>query len=170
MRPKNIVKIKTNLLAELKSAVIPLLSPTVLYAETHSKVIFNKFLSESKNEIQRIAIEMANIERTMSAKAFLMVELDISRLYISSLDLPLIILVMLRKAIAKELVFIPPPVEAGEAPIHIRKIVTIIVEIFSCAVSTVLNPAVLVVTEPKNAVTILPIELCCDNVLSYSDK
>ena len=40
---------------------------------------------------------------------------------------------------AKVLVLIPPPVEPGEAPIHIRKITTIIVGVLSNEVSTELK-------------------------------
>ena len=59
-------------------------------------------------------------------------------------------------AIANVLVLIPPPVEAGEAPIHINKIVNITVGKLKSAISKVLKPAVLGVTDPKKAVTIFP--------------
>ena len=169
-RPINIVKIKINLLAKLRSAVIPLLSPTVLYADTHSKEMFNKFLSGSNNEILRIDIEITNTERTIIAKALLTVVEDISRLYTSSRDFPLAILKILSNAIAKELVLIPPPVELGEAPTHIRKITINRVGMLNAAVSTVLKPAVLVVTAPKKAVAIFPAKPCSDNVLLYSKR
>jgi hypothetical protein len=65
--PINMVRVRTNLLAELKSAVIPLLSPTVAYADMHSKEIFKSPLSESKNEISRIDIEITKIESRMIA-------------------------------------------------------------------------------------------------------
>ena len=169
-RPRNIVKIKINLLAKLSSAVIPLLSPTVLYADTHSKVIFNKFLSGSKNEILRIAIEITIIDRTINAKALLTVVEDISRLYTSSRDFPLAILTMLSSAIAKELVLTPPPVEPGEAPTHIKKITINTVGMLNAVVLTVLKPAVRVVTAPKKEVAILPAKLCFANVLLYSNR
>ena len=164
------MKINTNLLAKLSPEVIPLLSPTVLYAETHSKEISNKLLSGSKNEMLKIAIEITKIERTINAKALFTVVEDISRLYISSRDLPLATFNILRTAIAKELVLIPPPVELGDAPTHIRKIKINIVGILNSPVSTVLKPAVLVVTAPKNAVANFPPKLWPDKVLLYSNR
>lgn len=158
-RPINIVIISTTLLAELNCAVMPLLSPTVLYADTHSNVILNRLLPASKIEMLRIAIEITNIERIIIAKALLIVVVDISRLYISKRDFPLTTLRILSTAIAKELVLIPPPVEPGEAPIHIKNIKIKTVGMLSAEVSTVLKPAVLVVTDPKKAVAILPRKL-----------
>ena len=149
-RPKNIVMIKINLLPKLRSAVIPLLSPTVLYADTHSNEMFNKLLFGSKIEILKIAIEITIIDRTINAKDLLTVVEDISRLYTSNRDFPLATFKMLSSAIAKELVLIPPPVEPGEAPTHIKKITINTVGMLNAAVSIVLKPAVLVVTEPKN--------------------
>ena len=102
-RPKNIVMIKINLLPKLRSAVIPLLSPTVLYADTHSNEMFNKLLFGSKIEILKIAIEITIIDRTINAKDLLTVVEDISRLYTSNRDFPLATFKMLSSAIAKEL-------------------------------------------------------------------
>ena len=50
---------------------------------------------------------------------------------------------------ASVVVFIPPAVEPGEPPINIRKIVRILLAGESAAVSVVLKPAVLAVTESK---------------------
>ena len=71
---------------------------------------------------------------------------------------------------AKVLVFIPPPVDAGEAPIHIKRKISINVEKFKAAISTVLNPAVLGVVAPNNAVTTFPTPECGANKLLYSLK
>ena len=118
----------------------------------------------------KTAIEITNIERKINAKALLTVVEDISRLYTSMRVFPLATLIMLSMAIAKELVLIPPPVEPGEAPIHIKKITIKTVGMLNNEVSTVLKPAVLVVTDPKKAVAILPIKLCSANVLLYSNR
>lgn len=92
----------------------------------------------------------------------------ISLLYSSNRVLPLAMLNVFKMATAKVLVFIPPPVEAGEAPTHIKNITIRIVCKLSAPVSTVLKPAVLVVTEPKNAVTIFPRKEWLDRVLLNS--
>ena len=168
--PANMVKISTNLLLLLKSAVIPLLKPTVLYAETHSNVISVNPFSESNSEIRKTEIRMANIERKIMANALLMEMVEISRLKISSLVFPLAKLIIFRTATAMVLVLIPPPVEPGEAPTHIRKRMTRNVGVLSAPVSTVLNPAVREVTEPKKAVIIFPEKLCPAIVLLCSNK
>jgi hypothetical protein len=157
--PINIVKIRINLLSLLKSEVIPLLRPTVLYAEIHSKEIFNNPRFESNKEIRKIEIKITIKERTIIAKALFTVVPEISLLNTSRRDFPLAILKMLRIAIAKVLVLMPPPVEPGDAPIHMSKITINVVGMFNDDVSTVLKPAVLEVTEPKNEVTNLPIKL-----------
>lgn len=162
------VRTKKNLLAEVNSAVIPLLNPTVLKADIHSKQISRKFLSESKIAIQPIEKDITSIERSIIANALLTETSGISLLYISRRDLPFATLMMFSTAMAKVLVFIPPPVEAGEAPIHISDIKIRTVGMLKIAVSTVLNPAVLVVTAPKNAVIILPIKVWFERVLLNS--
>ena len=121
-RPKNMVKTNTILLALDSCAVMPLLRPTVLYADTHSKAILSKLAVGSKIEMLSIAIAITKIERIINAKDLLTVVEDISRLYTSKRVFPLAILIILSIANAKELVLIPPPVEPGEAPTHIKKI------------------------------------------------
>ena len=49
--PINITTIKTPLLPAERLAVIPKLSPTVLYAEKHSKAMLSKVLSGSNAAI-----------------------------------------------------------------------------------------------------------------------
>ena len=78
--------------------------------------------------------------------------------------LPLAILIKFKIAIAKVLVLIPPPVEVGEAPIHIKSKIRIIVENCSSEKLIVLNPAVLVVIETKAADTNFPKPVCSFNV------
>ena len=105
---------------------------------------------------------MANARRTEISA--------ISRLKISILDFPFAKLKMFNIAIAKVLVLIPPPVDWGEAPIHIKRKTIISVGNAIAAVSMVLNPAVLGVVAPKSAVTTFPNPLCSANVLLYSRK
>ena len=52
-----------------------------------------------------------------------------------------------RKRIANVEVFIPPPVDAGEAPINIRTIMKVRVILDRDPMAMVLNPAVRVVTD-----------------------
>ena len=54
----------------------------------------------------------------------------------------------------KVTVLMPPPVDSGEAPININPIMPIKVGGFSSPIFTVLKPAVLVVTDWKNALVI----------------
>src|SRR5690606_35683978 len=70
------------------------------------------------------------------------------------LDFPLAIAKMFNVANAKVLVFIPPPVDAGEAPIHIKKIINNKVGTVNSVKSNVLKPAVLGVTA-LNAVDVI---------------
>ena len=80
-------------------------------------------------------------------------------------ELPLTKLKMLNTAMARVVVLIPPPVDFGEAPTHIRKNSKRVVGKRSEAVSTVLNPAVRGVTAPKNAVISFPEPLWRTRVL-----
>ena len=162
--------IMTNLLALLKSAVIPKLNPTVLYAEKHSKAMSINFFSGSNMEMNIIAKPITTNDKQIIANALRTEISAISLLNISILDFPLAKLKMLSVAIANVLVLIPPPVDCGEAPIHIKKNTNMIVEKPIAAVSIVLNPAVLGVVAPNSAVTTLPKPLCSDKVLLYSRK
>src|SRR5690606_12080456 len=107
-------------------------------------------------------------EREITAKALRTEISAISRRYTSIRVLPFASEIKLSVAIAKVLVLIPPPVDAGEAPIHIRRKINIVVEKFKEAISTVLKPAVRGVAAPNNAVTNLPNPLCSASTLSYS--
>ena len=80
----------------------------------------------------------------------------ISRRYISILVFPLARLKKLSTAIAAVLVFIPPPVDAGDAPIHIKRMKIMMVERCMADISTELKPAVRVVVELKKATIIFP--------------
>jgi hypothetical protein len=62
-------------------------------------------------------------------------------------------------AIVKVLVFTPPPVETGEAPTHIKNIITSIVAFVKASILTLLNPAVRGVTLEKYDIAIFPLIL-----------
>ena len=141
--PVNIVKISISLLAGWRLLVIPKLKPVVLYAEKHSKVIFRSEISGLNKAMVNVEIPTTMNDKVIIAKALLMEVSGISLLESSSLFFPLDRLKKFKVAIAKVDVLIPPPVEEGEAPIHIKKIVSKIVPICNCVISTALNPAVL---------------------------
>ncbi len=101
----------------------------------------------------------------MTAKARWIETGEISRLKASTRCFPRIILKIFNHATAIELVLIPPPVEAGEAPIHINKMVMRRVEICKADTFTTLNPAVLGVTALKNEIANFPPKLCSYKVL-----
>ena len=63
---------------------------------------------------------------------------------------------MFKVASANVLVLIPPPVDAGDAPIHIKKLIPTNEGTVLSVKSITLNPAVLGVTELKAAVVIFP--------------
>ncbi len=87
--------------------------------------------------------------------------------------LPLAIEKIFNVANAKVLVFIPPPVEAGEAPIHIKNMINNKVGTVKVEKSMVLKPAVLGVTVLKAVVVILPKTVSCKSkelFISERDK
>ena len=94
------------------------------------------------------------------------------------LRVPISIYFLLR-AIAKTLsiakakveVLIPPPVDAGDAPTHIKNIINKIPGIVKLVISTVLKPAVRAVIEENMAVVIFPkIVLCSIRFVCCSEK
>ncbi len=107
--PTNITAIITNLLALLKSAVIPRLNPTVLYAEKHSKAMSISFFSGSNIEMNMIPKPMTTRDRQIIAKALRTEMSAISLLNISMRDFPFAKLKILSVAMANVLVLIPPP-------------------------------------------------------------
>ena len=155
-RPTNMVKIITSLLGILRFAVNPTLSPTVLYAEKHSKAMLNKSFSLSNDAIQKVAPPITTNDKEMIANALRTEISAISRLYTSIRFLLFAKLKKLSVAIANVLVLIPPPVEAGEAPIHIKRKIIMMVGKLNNVMSTVLKPAVRGDVPLKNAVTSFP--------------
>ncbi len=95
-------------------------------------------------------------ESDITAKARLTEMAAISLPKTSIRSLPLAKLSMFNVAMANVLVLIPPPVEAGDAPIHISKNTIMVVGKSMEAVSIELNPAVRGVVAPKSAVTSFP--------------
>lgn len=93
------------------------------------------------------------------ANALLTVPLETSRVPISMWFLPLAIEKTLSVAIAKVVVLIPPPVDPGEAPIHISKMTNNSDGMAMAEKSTVLKPAVRGVTALKAAVVTLPTQV-----------
>ena len=103
------------------------------------------------------------------ANDFLTDSFDISRLkmLIRSWSRP--VLMMFNVATASVVVRIPPPVEPGDAPIHISRMMIITAGNDNAEISTVLYPAERGVAPVKKAVTILPNKVgCAARVLSYS--
>ena len=66
------------------------------------------------------------------------------------------------------MVFTPPPVEAGEAPMNISKIVTSIEPVLNLFGTIVSKPAVRGVTDANNEAMIFCHSVMPDNVVRYS--
>ena len=113
-------------------------------------------LSASEMVSAVVAVPITTKDRAMMAKALRMEDSAISLLKISIRSLPLARLTKLTVAMAIVLVLIPPPVDPGEAPIHMSIKTTRSEGSLNSAKSMVLKPAVLVVTDAKNADTHLP--------------
>lgn len=152
--PINIDNIIINFPFVVNSCVSPRDSPTVLNAETDSKIMsimgaFSVMLNR-KAEITTTITENAKTTR-----ARLRTRNGILRLKITIRFWPVIIAPILAQSIPRVVVLIPPPVDPGDAPINISIIIISIDELLSAAKSTVLNPLERAVTELKNAVNAL---------------
>jgi len=143
-----------------KEAVIPKLKPTVPNADTTSKI--RDFLDSvgSNIDINTMAVEITAIDKNTTAKALLKEFMEISLLYTSILSFPLAKLIKFITISAKVLVFIPPPVPAGDAPTHIKNSVSKMAGVVMDIKSTLLKPAVLGVVASNKAVIHLPINEC----------
>lgn len=166
--PINIMAMSTNLLASLRLPVMPMLNPTVLYAEKHSKAMLIKSFLLSKIVSKTMPDPITMRDREMVAKARLTEISAISLLKTSIRDFPFARLKIFKVAMASVLVLMPPPVDEGDAPTHIRKSINMVVGNNISAVLIVLKPAVLGVVAPNNAVTTFPIPWCSAKVLLYS--
>lgn len=151
------VAINTYLLGSVNVGVKFKLNPTVLYAEKHSKTTVKTGVSLGSNiNNAMIAIPMTIKEIHKMAKAREVDSLLILLPRIWMRLLPIATANMFNVASANVLVLIPPPVDAGEAPIHIKKIINNKEGTLNCVKSTVLKPAVLGVTVLKAVLVIFP--------------
>src|SRR5690606_10670566 len=156
--------------ASLSSGVIPKLSPAVAYAEKHSNAISSRLLSLSVIVKANIDAPIANSDSIMIANALLTASFEIRRLKISKSSFPRARLMILRNATAKVVVLIPPPVDPGEAPIHISNMINITVGNVKLSILATLNPAVREDVPVKNAVTHFPQSVGCSaNIWLYSN-
>lgn len=126
---------------------MPVDKPTVPKADISSNKRFTKLLPGSVIERKNVEIKIREIENKAIEKAFLIVSLEMVCLTISTLFRPFIVLIAERKITEKVVVFIPPPVDPGEAPINIRNIIKISTGNPRLVKSTVLNPAVRQLTD-----------------------
>lgn len=88
-------------------------------------------------------------DKEMIAKALFTEDCSISLWAKCIFCLPVKECQIFKTATAKVLVFIPPPVDAGDAPTHISMMVKKTTGILKPAISTVLKPAVRGDTDPK---------------------
>ncbi len=166
--PTNIMAMIINLLPGFKLPVMPKLKPTVPYAEKHSNPMFSNPNSGSKIVMAIIPKPITINESEMVANALFTETSAISLLKTSIRLFPFAKLKMFKVAMANVLVLMPPPVDTGEAPIHIKRKVIMMVGKVRAAMSTELKPAVRGVAAPKSAVTIFPKKECPARVWLYS--
>ena len=108
-----------------------------------------------------IAKPMIISDKEMMAKALLTEDCSISLWAKCIFCLPVKECQIFKTATAKVLVFIPPPVDAGDAPTHINIMVKKMTGVLNPAISTVLKPAVRGDTDPKKETTNFPkMEVC----------
>jgi len=143
--PTYIKMVIKNLPVWLSRGVIPVESPTVPKAEKASNIILSNGKGStirSRNNTKKIRVA----ERVISEVASRMLVDGILRLQMLKSLLPFKRDVMDSTSTAKVVVFIPPPVDPGDAPINISARVISIEAGLRLPVSIVLNPAVRVVT------------------------
>jgi len=145
-RPKNIRIVITIFPERDKKGVIPRESPTVPNAETASKEISIRECTSEKLSMIIQPITKTMEKRKITIDRFSTVN-GIFFLNNSTRFLPLMTDQTPATRIPAVVVFIPPPVEPGDAPINIRIMKKRAVGMEIAAVSKVLNPAVLVVTD-----------------------
>lgn len=132
--------------------VRPMVSPTVAYALTVSKNRGRK--DESSVMVSRkVPAVTTNSASDNSPNAFNIDSLDTLRLNIWGL-LPLNIFVADRQIVKKVVVFMPPPVLPGLAPMNMRMMVKKAAEVDAAAKSEAKNPAVRELAEWKKETNI----------------
>ncbi len=115
----------TNLAVDPKVAVMPMVKPTVLKAEKHSKAMGNRPWPCSKDATTDVESPRKIKDSTIAAKALRSVMLLISRPPYSTRLRPLAVAKMFSVAIPNVVVLMPPPVEPGDAPTYISSSVII---------------------------------------------
>ena len=147
IRPMYMVSMIIDLPARLNEEVMPVDKPTVPNADISSNNKLRKLLSGSVIERINVEIKISEIENNAIEYALLIVSLEMVCFTISTFFRPLIVLIAERRITEKVVVFIPPPVEPGEAPTNIRNIIRMSTGWPKCVKSTVLKPAVRHVTD-----------------------
>jgi len=152
--PINILSINIILPGMESVCVIPVLSPTVPNADIASNKasLSEHFSKTSKPIVEIMTIAIAVMVRV---KALYINLWGIFLLSSTTSLLPLMELKPPAVTAAKVVVFIPPPVPPGDAPINIRKARKKIVATFKPAILVVLKPAVLAVIDWKKLDKIL---------------
>jgi hypothetical protein len=168
--PTNMERVMVTLPASDNAEVIPVDNPTVPMAENSSNISDSNFLSGSVIVRKKVEIKIKDKENKAIENARSIVLIEIVLLYITTWDSPLMVAKADLRITAKVVVFIPPPVEPGDAPTYIRKIKNTSTGTESALISTELNPAVRVETEWKNAVIIFPRGLYPSTIEFHSRK
>jgi len=152
-----------------KLGVIPVERPTVPKADTTSNIIAIKSKSSvtDNNIVEKI---IKNNAIQVIVIAFITILLDIRFLYNVISSCPFMVEKTTAKRTPNVVVFIPPPVELGDAPMAINIIVRNRVVVLKWDILRVLNPAVLVEIEVNKELNILSENERCCNVhgLLYS--
>ena len=140
----------------LRFGLPPILSPTVAIADTTSNPTSSKLKSGSVIDIIRVPIKnRATPIKNIPNDFFTVVSLILlSHTSISCFSNINDFTVNINVAIV--VVFTPPPVDAGDAPININIIIKNILFSLIAAKSIVLNPAVLSVTDWNSDANIFP--------------
>jgi len=150
--PTNIVRIINIFPKLLRCGVIPVDKPTVPNAEVTSKRIFKKKFdspparrpSATTRSIVKTTIQAKPKKKTVKTLLTMLFGMVLPK--IETWGLFLNIDQKTARIIPKVTVFIPPPVDPGEAPINIKIIIKKSVGVASLPMGKVLNPAVLGVT------------------------
>jgi hypothetical protein len=127
--------------------VTPVLKPTVEKADTCSNNKSRLSCLGSVTDKIKTPNRIYAAAKLITENALKSVSIGIVRLSIDIIFLPRIVDTTETAMSRKVIVFIPPPVEPGDAPINIRKIIIMSVGFCSLVKSTVLNPAVRVMTD-----------------------
>ena len=133
--------------------------PTVPNADTTSKSILIKGILELIMVSINVTIPINAIEMRIVTKDNCMYLSDISLLNIELFSLRIVLKIAI-VAITKVVTFIPPAALNGAPPINMRAISNKAVGVLMFPTSIVLNPAVLVVTDWKNAFPIFQLIPC----------